>query len=186
MLLVYCKNWREFSGSRRINTTRNQSILNKIRGETKLTRIEIKFDCPICKKFVSVEIESSKIDDSIRYPVPIIVTHGTPEHAVTAFIDREYRVRATNAVNIVQRLEESETQDQTYVKRHVPFPRNERIALEELDSNQIAIVALVDGRKSVAELASILDLTEMRVKIICQQLVRMGKLDSVRVVIGKK
>ncbi|NWF96979.1 MAG: hypothetical protein HXY34_12630 [Candidatus Thorarchaeota archaeon] len=142
----------------------------------------MKFFCPVCKDEVEVQIETVRVMHSPRNPVPVVVTHGSPEHAVTVFVDREFRVRATSASDIVKRIATTEAKRKPLTTRHVPFPKGEQVTLSGLDSHQISIVALADGKRSIEELASILELPEMRVKILCEQLVRLGKLESVRVV----
>ncbi len=143
---------------------------------------EIKFNCPVCKKDLSVQVERMKVIRAERNPVPIVVTHGQPEHALTLFIDKEFRLRATSGSDIVQRVQDAELKRRPFVKRFVPFPKAENVSLGGLDYTQITIVALADGKRSIEELAEILEIPEMRVKIVCEQLVRLGKLDSVRVV----
>lgn len=131
-------------------------------------------------------MDSEKVENSIRNPVPVVVTHGTPEHAVTIFVDKEFRVRATSTSDIVQRIADVEDKRAPFTKRFVPFPIDGKVSLSGLDNTQITLIALADGKRSGDELAKILDLPEMRVKILCEQLVRMGKLDSVRVVISEE
>lgn len=146
----------------------------------------IQFTCPVCAKKENFVVDARKIQESKRNPVPVVITHGDPEHAITVIIDKEFRVRATSVADIVQRIEETKTQGSTYDKRYVPIPKREKVTLTGLDNSQITIVALADGNKSTEDLAHILDIPLMRVKILCQQLVKLGKLDSVRVVIEEK
>jgi hypothetical protein len=147
---------------------------------------EIQFVCPVCNKKENVEIDAKSVQESIRNPVPIVFTHGAPEHAITVFVDKEYRVRATSVSNIVQRIEDIEKQGKSLDKRYIPFPKSEKVSLTGLDNAQVTIVALADGKKSTDELAHILDLSEMKIKIYCQQLVKLGKLETVQVVIEEK
>ncbi len=144
--------------------------------------VEIKVECPVCSQVIVTDIREAQVKYSLRNPVPIVLTHGDPEHAITAFVDKEFRVRAVSGVNIVQRIQEAESRRRPLEKRFVPFPK-ENVDLKGIDSFQLKIMALVDGRRSVKELAEILNAPEMRVKIVCEQLVRMGKLDSVKVVV---
>ncbi len=142
----------------------------------------ITFNCPVCKRDVSVEVERMQVLTAERNPVPIVVTHGQPEHAMTLFIDKEFRLRATSSSDIVKRIHDAEARRKTFEKRFVPFPKAGNVSLGGLDYVQVTIVALADGKRSIGELAEILEIPEMRVKIVCEQLVRMGRLDSVRVV----
>ncbi len=151
-----------------------------------MTQISIAFGCPICKKDVNVQLDSEKVESSVRNPVPVVVTHGTPEHAVTIFVDKEHRVRAISASDIVQRIADVESKHTPFTRKFVPIPVDDEVSLSGLDHVQITLVALVDGKRSGDELAKILEIPKMRVKILCEQLVRMGKLDSVRVVISEK
>mgnify|MGYP005867693397 CR=1 FL=1 len=142
----------------------------------------VKFFCPVCKGEVQFQVETVRVVNSPTNPIPVVVTHGSPEHAVTVFIDREFKVRATSVSDIVRRIETAETKRKPLTKRHVPFPKNIQPSLSGLDSQQVTIVALAEGKRSIEELASILELSEMKIKIICEQLVRLGKLEAVRVV----
>jgi len=151
-----------------------------------MNSVPISFACPLCKIDVKVEIDSEKVLNSERNPVPIVVPHGTPEHAVTIFVDREYRVRAISTSDIVQRIADAEEKRTPFTRQFVPFPLSEKVTLTGLDNAQITIIALADGKRSGEEMAKILDIPEMRVKILCEQLVRMGKLESVRVVISEE
>ncbi len=145
--------------------------------------VRIRFDCPVCSETVEVDIREPQIKYSLRNPVPVVVTHGDPEHAITLFIDKEFRVRAISGSNIVQRVEATEAARKPLVRRFVPMPKEESIDLSGLSSLQIKIIALADGKKSVEELAEVLEIAPMRVKIVCEQLVRLGKLRSVQVVL---
>ena len=144
--------------------------------------VKVTVECPVCSKIIEADIREAQIKYSLRNPVPIVLTHGDPEHAITAFIDKEFRVRAVSGANIVQRIQETEAQRRPLEKRFVPIPK-ENVDLKGTDPFQMKIIALADGKRSVKELAKILDAPEMRVKIVCEQLVRMGKLDSVKVVV---
>ena len=145
--------------------------------------VEITFVCPVCDEQKSVEIDARKIILADKEPVPIVVTHGEPEHAVTLFIDRKYKVRAISVTEIVERIERER---RTYIKRFIPVPMSRKVPLDDLEPLQAKVVTLADGEKTVEEIAEILNLPKMRVKIICEQLVRMGRLDSVRVVIKEE
>ena len=140
-------------------------------------------DCPVCSKTIKVKIDEEQITHSVRNPVPIVFTHGDPEHAITAFVDKEFRVRAVSGANIVQRIAETTVKKSTLTRRHVPIPKKQQPNLKGLDPLQIKIVALADGKTSVDELASILGVPAVRIKIVCEQLVKLGKLDTVKVVI---
>ncbi|TXT54514.1 MAG: hypothetical protein BAJATHORv1_60010 [Candidatus Thorarchaeota archaeon] len=143
----------------------------------------VQFTCPICKKTETIEVSEEKIQGAQRNPVPVLVTHGSPEHAVTVFIDKSYNVRATSAADIVQRIQEAEAAPKKYQRRHIPVPKQTKVPLDDLDNAQVTIVALADGEKSVAELAQILDIPAIRVKILCEQLVKLERLESVKTVV---
>ncbi|MCF2137699.1 MAG: hypothetical protein K9W43_10760 [Candidatus Thorarchaeota archaeon] len=142
----------------------------------------IHVDCPVCSKNVEIKIDEEKIQSSIRNPVPIVFTHGSPEHALTVFIDKEYHVRAVSGANIVQRIAETRAKQKPLTRRYVPVPKTQIPNLKGLDPVQLKILALADGSTSVEELASILGVPAMRVKIVCEQLVRLKKLDKIKVV----
>ncbi|MFW9844510.1 MAG: hypothetical protein ACFFEV_08035, partial [Candidatus Thorarchaeota archaeon] len=116
---------------------------------------KINFVCPVCKKKESFDVDPEAIQSSTRNPVPIVITHGTPEHAITIFVDKDYRVRATSVADIVQRIEQMESHSGQFEKKHIPTPKEERVSLSGLDNAQVTIVALADGKKSVEELAHI-------------------------------
>ncbi|MBD3408381.1 MAG: hypothetical protein GF411_19820 [Candidatus Lokiarchaeota archaeon] len=143
----------------------------------------IKFTCPICKRTETIEVSEEKIQSAERNPVPVLITHGSPEHAVTVFIDKSFNVRATSAADIIQRIQDTESAPRKYTRRHVPVPKQTKVQLDDLDYAQVKIVALADGDKSVDELAEILDIPAMRLKILCEQLVKMERLESVKTVV---
>ncbi len=144
---------------------------------------QLKFECPICHEFLVVNIRDAQVRYSLRNPVPIVVTHGDPEHAITLFVDKEYRLRAISGSNIVERAEEAKAARKPLTRRFVPVPMKGQVDLDDLNSFQIQVLALVDGKRSVDELAQVLGVATMRVKILCEQLVRLGKIESVQVVI---
>ncbi|MEM2142714.1 MAG: hypothetical protein QXS20_08500 [Candidatus Thorarchaeota archaeon] len=148
-----------------------------------MSTVPLRFMCPICKANVDVPLERARIEQAPRSPVPIVITHGTPEHAVTVFVDTEFRVRAISVSDIVKRIETVEAVRRPLSKRYVPIPKKGLVNMSDLDNTQVTVVALADGRRSVEELAQILGIPEMRVKIVCEQLVRIGRLDSVKAVI---
>ncbi len=148
--------------------------------------VSVSFTCPVCKKSETVDIDPAQIEQAPRNPVPVVVTHGTPEHAITLFIDREFHVRAINASNIVQRIEESRERYSRLSKRIVPFPKKGGASLTGLSGTQCALMSMIDGETTIKEIAATLQLSEMKVKILCEQLVRLGKIESVRVVISEK
>ncbi|MHA1682114.1 MAG: hypothetical protein ACTSUE_14340 [Promethearchaeota archaeon] len=63
--------------------------------------------CPVCNKKIFLhhilEFQSSLLDAG-QYPVPLTMLHGTkPErHALTLFIDQDFRVRGRQVSNFVK------------------------------------------------------------------------------------
>ena len=144
--------------------------------------VTIHVECPVCSETVEIEVDEESIQNSARNPVPIVYPHGVPEHALTAFVDKEYRVRAVSGANIVQRIEEARSQPRRIARRYIPIPKEKFPNLKGLTPLQIKILALVDGKTSVEELTTVLATPAARIKIVCEQLVRLGKLERIQVV----
>ncbi len=148
--------------------------------------VEVSFVCPVCQERKQVNIDQDQVLNAPRNPVPIVITHGSPEHAVTIFIDIDFNIRAVSASDIVQRLDDTAIVSFRLQKKTVPFPKKKQVSLSGLSGIQCALIALIDGKRSIDELAEALDISTMKVKILCEQLVKMSKIESVKVVIEEK
>ncbi|MBD3408385.1 MAG: hypothetical protein GF411_19840 [Candidatus Lokiarchaeota archaeon] len=143
---------------------------------------EVTFTCPICSSEFKTEIDDDMIREGKTNPVPIVIPHGDPEHAVTVFIDKEYRLRGVNPLQFVHRFEEVKLESRDYFKSYIPFPLEEEVSFKGLDNKFITILNVADGHKTVEDIAEIIDESPFTTRMISLLLVRMGKLDSLRTV----
>ncbi len=130
-----------------------------------------------------MEIEETKITNADHYPVIISNIHGSPEHAVTLFIDQEFRIRAIEASDITARLNEMRAARTPLTEHYIPIAKKGKLNLNKLNRDEAIIVSLSDGKTSLAEIAQILNKTVLETKLIAERLVRLKYLERVEKVI---
>jgi len=85
------------------------------------THVRLATKCPICGQEIQFGVERPLINRVRNFPFPHIVIHGTPLHAVIAYIDAEMQVRAVECSESLEILREGATFNQILQKWSNPF-----------------------------------------------------------------
>ncbi|MHA1520860.1 MAG: hypothetical protein ACTSRK_11820 [Promethearchaeota archaeon] len=82
-----------------INAQIESSVLSPI-----ILRRDVFVECPICHESIEHKIDPSTLKNEKFYPVPHLILHGNPIHAIILYIDAKGKVRAVESVKSVQQI----------------------------------------------------------------------------------
>jgi hypothetical protein len=71
-----------------------------IRKDTEQTKFVL-IECQLCKRTINMPVPRKIIQESSLPVTDVTYIHGTPQHALTAQLDRDYAVRRRRASQIV-------------------------------------------------------------------------------------
>jgi len=130
--------------------------------------------CPVCSQPVVVPISDiSVIKNSPHFPVSI--THVHNDHAFTIFVDKELRIRAVEASDIIAELDSLKKQ-RKIKELYIPIPFPKPVKLDGLLREELILVSLSDGTRDISEIASVLNISVKKAKLLAEKLVREKKL----------
>ncbi len=76
--------------------TEIEKILNHLKDLDLVAIINAR--CRVCNKILPVYLKKSFIENSQDYPVPLVYSHEG--HAILIFIDKDFKIRGTELVNL--------------------------------------------------------------------------------------
>ncbi|MHA1519982.1 MAG: hypothetical protein ACTSRK_07335 [Promethearchaeota archaeon] len=85
------------------------------------TRLKFSQKYPICGEMLRFGIEPEIIEKAEFYPFPHIILHGSPLHAIIAYVDAELKVRAIESSPSIEILREGATFNSLLQKWSNPF-----------------------------------------------------------------
>lgn len=130
--------------------------------------------CPVCSEHVVVPIEDkNKILSAPNFPVSI--THVHNDHAFTIFVDRELRIRAVEASDLITQLETLQ-KERKLKELYIPVPNPKPVKLDGLTREELIIISLANGQRDISEICQVINISVKKGKLLAEKLVREKKL----------
>jgi len=129
--------------------------------------------CPRCNQEVEVDISREIVEQASSSPAgvtAVVVPHG--DHQIIVYVDKNGSVRGVEAavrpaVSLINTL------------REVPVPAESTPDVSALTKEELRVLVMCDGKRSLREIAELLGMPFPRVRLIAERLRALGYLKEI-------
>ncbi len=129
--------------------------------------------CPRCNQEVEVDISREIVEQASSSPAgvtAVVVPHG--DHQIIVYVDKNGGIRGVEAavrptVSLINTL------------REVPVPAELTPDVSALTKEELRVLVMCDGKRSLREIAELLGMPFSRVRLIAERLRALGYLKEI-------